>query len=335
MGSSGPAIPGLPRPGLRPAAREGPGPHHAAAVYRTDADLRDRVGSFLQAGLGNGEAVVAVVSGRAQKILGTALGDEADRVHWGLPGLSYAHLGRASEAIRGYLAERHTSGGAMRLLTESSLHAGARAPGRIAAYLRSETAATQVFGRYGFPWVCLYDRRRYSPEVLAEVARVHPQVLGPDGLATGSADYVEPRAYLSAHPGPVSEVPRDVVLELKLSDVSDLVLARHLAGDTAQHLGMTVGESRIAEVAVGEVIANAFRHGTMPGRVAVWGAGGAVIVRVDSGGPGGTVATAGFQPPDLALGEGAGLWVARQLADVVHVQTRADGTTVELQFPLA
>jgi len=90
----------------------------------------------------------------------------------------------------------------------------------------------------------------------------------------------------------------------------------------------------MAEVAAGEVIANAFRHGIMPGRLRVWGGGGAVTVRVDSGGPGDAVATAGFQPPDLAGGAGAGLWVARQLADVVHVETRPDGTSVELQFPL-
>jgi len=311
------------------------GPHHAAALYRTDADLRARVLSFLRAGLEGGEAVVAVVSKRAEKVVRTALGDDAARVRWGLPGLSYQHLGRASEAIRGYLAERRSAGAAMRLLTESSVHGGARAPGRTAAYLRAETAATHLYGRYGFPWVCLYDRRRYSPEVLADVARVHPQVLGPDGLAAGSAEYMEPRAYLAAHPGPVSEVPQDAALELKLSEISDLVLARHRVGDTAQHLGMALAESRIAEVAAGEVIANAFRHGILPGRVTVWGSGGAVIVRVDSGGPGGVVATAGFQPPDLADGEGAGLWVARQLADVVHVQARADGTTVELQFPLS
>ncbi len=208
-------------------------------------------------------------------------------------------------------------------------------PGRMAAYLRSEMAATQLFGGYGYPWVCLYDRRRYTPEVLANVARVHPQVLGADGLAAASADYAEPDSYLCVHPGPVSAVPSLVALELELTQIGDLVLARHRVGDTAQRLGLSVSESRIVEVAGGEVIANAFRHGIMPGRVRVWRATGAVIVRVDSGGPGEAVATAGFQPPDLAAGSGAGLWVARQLADVVHVETRSDGTTVELQFPLS
>ena len=300
---------------VRPA-----GPRHAAALYNSDEDLRSRVLSFLRAGLEGGEAVVAVVSHRAKKIVSAGLGADADRIRWGLPGLSYQHLGRTSEAIRGYLAGRRAADAATRLLTESDLGGSDRPPGRMAAYLRSEVAATQLFGGYGYPWVCLYDRRRYTPEVLANVARVHPHVLGADGLATGSADYVEPDAYLRAYPGPVSAVPPYVALELELTQIGDLALARHRVGDVAQRLGLPVGESRILEVAGGEVIANAFRHGTTPGRVRVWRATGAVIVRVDSRGPGQAVATAGFQPPDLAAGSGAGLWVARQLANVVHVE---------------
>jgi anti-sigma regulatory factor (Ser/Thr protein kinase) len=103
----------------------------------------------------------------------------------------------------------------------------------------------------------------------------------------------------------------------------------------ARILGLAVADIQMAEVAAGEVIANAFRHGIMPGQVRVWGSDGAVTVRVDSSGPGEAVATAGFQPPDLAGGSGAGLWVARQLADVVNVEIRSDATIVELQFPLS
>jgi len=311
------------------------GPSHAAVLYSSDEDLCARVLSFLRGGLDGGEAVVAVVSQRAEKIVGSALGDDAGQVRWGLPGLSYQHLGRASEAIRGYLAARRAAGAGTRLLTESELDGGPRGAGRLAAYLRAETAATQLFGGYGFPWVCLYDRRRYTPEVLADVARVHPQVVGADGLATESAEYIKPAAYLSAHPGPVSPIPPDVALEMKLTEVGDLAVARHRVGDVARVLGLTIADSRMAEVAAGEVIANAFRHGIMPGIVRVWCGQGIVTIRIDSGGPGEAAATAGFQPPDLAGGASAGLWVARQLADVVHVETRPDATIVELQFPLS
>ena len=312
-----------------------PDPHHAAAFYDSDEDLRTRALSFLRAGLDGGEAVVAVVSQRAEKIVSSALGDDAARIRWGLPGLSYQHLGRMSEAFRSYLAGRRAAGAKTRLLPEGDLDGGPLGTSRRAAYLRAEAAATQLFGGYGFPWICLYDRRRYPPELLADVARVHPQVVEAEGLVTGNAEYVEPAAYLSAHPGPVSPVPAGVALEMKLTEVGDLAVARHRVGDAARTLGLTMADSRMAEVAAGEVLANAFRHGIMPGQVRVWGGDGAVTVRVDSGGPGDAVATAGFHPPDLDVGEGAGLWVARQLADVVAVETRPDGTIVELQFPLS
>ncbi len=52
-------------------------PHHAAALYDSDEDLRGRVLAFLRSGLRAGEAVVAIVSQRAEKNVAAALGDEA------------------------------------------------------------------------------------------------------------------------------------------------------------------------------------------------------------------------------------------------------------------
>jgi hypothetical protein len=252
-------------------------PHHAAALYDSDQDLRGRVLGFLRSGLRGGEAVVAIVSQRAEKNVAAALGDEAAGIRWSVPGMSYQHLGRASEAIRGYLAGRRAAGAPTRLLTEGEVDGSSR--GRMAAHLRSEMAATQLYGGYGFPWVCLYDRRRYSPEVLADVARVHPQMVGADGVTTGNADYAESATYLTAHPGPVSVITARVSLDLSLTEIGDLVVARHRVGDVAQVLGLTAADSRIVEVAAGEIIANAFRHGIMPGRVRVWRGHGAVFVR--------------------------------------------------------
>ena len=88
-------------------------------MYNSDEDLRARVLTFLRAGLEGGEAVVAVVSGRAGKGVGTAFGDDAERIRWGLPGLSYQHLGRASRAVCVDLAGIRAAGGATRLLIES------------------------------------------------------------------------------------------------------------------------------------------------------------------------------------------------------------------------
>lgn len=62
------------------------------------------------------------------------------------------------------------------------------------------------------------------------------------------------------------------------------------------------------------------------------GDAGQVVVRVDDHGLGDGVATAGFRRPDPDSRSGMGLWIARQLADVVHVGTGVDGSAVELRF---
>jgi anti-sigma regulatory factor (Ser/Thr protein kinase) len=307
---------------------------HAAAIYESDRDLRDRIVTFLIDGLARREKVVAVVPQRTGEILGAALGSGAMMVQWGVPGLDYHHLGRATETVRNYLTERRAAGGPTRLLTETEVDGGLRGPGRMAAYLRAESAAEGLYGSHGFPWLCLYDRRHYSPGLLTDAERVHPHLLDEQGEPVLNKDYVDPASYLAAHPGPMSVVPSQVTLDLELNDLNDLGDLRSRAGDATLGLGLDPMDTRMAEVAVGEVIANAFRHGSPPGRVRVWRDADAVLIRVDSAGPGPEVAVSGFSPPDLAAGSGAGLWVTRQIADVVHAETRRDGTSVEMQFPL-
>jgi len=315
-------------------ANSAPDTLHAAAVYESDQDLRTRIVPFLIDGLARREKVVAVVPQHTGEVLGVALGSGAMMVQWGLPGLDYHHLGQATETVRNYLAARRAAGDPTRLLTESEVDGGIRGPGRMAAYLRSESAAEGLYGSHGFPWLCLYDGRHYSPGMLADAERVHPHLLDEQGEPVLNKEYVDPATYLAAHPGPMSVVPGQVALDLDLNDLNDLGDLRGQAGAAAQGLGLAPMDTRLAEVAAGELIANAFRHGGPPGRVRVWRDADAVLIRVDSTGPGPEVAVSGFSPPDLAAGSGAGLWVARQIADVVHVETRRDGTSVELQFPL-
>jgi anti-sigma regulatory factor (Ser/Thr protein kinase) len=308
-------------------------PHapHAAVLYHSEEDLCGRVLPYLWAGIENGDDVVVIVSDQAELALRAGLGSHAAGIRWGLPGLGYGHLGRASETMRKFFAGQQAAGARTRLLAENQVGG---APGRMAAYLRAEAAANDLYGGFGFPWACLYDRRRHPAGVLADVARVHPLLLGPGGRAAGSADYVQPESYLAAHPGPLSPVPRRAPLDTELADLSGLAPARHQVAEAALALGLTAGESRRAEVAAGEMIANVFRHGVVPCRVRVWSDARAVFIRIDDRGDGAAVTTAGFQPPNPHRGSGAGLWVARHFSDIVQVGVGPAGTSVELQFPL-
>jgi anti-sigma regulatory factor (Ser/Thr protein kinase) len=307
------------------------GPLHAAVVYDSDATLLAGTAPFVRDGLDRGEAIFAVVPAQVQRVLRSVLGGDGDQVHWREPGLAHRRTGEAYEDCRTFLAGQHAAGRPTRLLTGNDLDG--TEPDRVDAYLRYEAASTAVFRPYGFPWVCLYDRRRHPARLVDHVAEVHPQLLLPDGRPVASAEYVEPARYLETHSGPLSPVPDPAALDLTVTTPDELRAARHRLRDHASSLDHRPCAAHRVAMAAHEVIGNALRHGRPPCRVRAWQFAGVLHVRVDDAGRGIGVAAAGYGPPATPVSPGMGLWVARQLTDVVH--TRADpvdGTAVELQF---
>jgi anti-sigma regulatory factor (Ser/Thr protein kinase) len=302
------------------------------ALYDSDEDLRRRVLPFLREGLAAGETVVVLVSGHAATRLRDGLGADHAHVQWQVPRVSYRSLGPMVDGLRRYLAGQREDGHQVRLLAEYHTSSSAA---RTAAYLRFEAASNDVLGDYGFPWACLYDRRRYPPEVLEEVTQVHPHLLDREGRATDSTRFLPPDTYLAAHPGPLSAVPAHLPLDIPLGAAGQLATVRHAAVEAARSLGLPAEDDNDFELAAGEILSNAIRHGELPGRVRLWATPRHVVFRVDDQGSGDDIATKGFRPPDPAHPHrgGMGVWFARQLADAVHVNTGPAGAAVELQFP--
>jgi anti-sigma regulatory factor (Ser/Thr protein kinase) len=308
-------------------------PAHVAVVYESDDGLRSGAGPFLQTGLGRGEVVLAVVSSRSQRALRSVLDDDGERVLWREPALASRRMSEVFEECRGFLAERHAAQEPARLLTENDLDTDPE-PARLAAYLRFEAASTAVFGSYGYPWMCLYDRRRHPRLLVEHAGEVHPHLIGDGGLPVPSTRYAEPAAYLRAHPGPLSPVPAQVGLDVRFTTAADLPAVRHRLRRYVASVGHGGDAVDHIVVAAHEVIGNALRHGRPPCRVRAWAFADVLRVRVDDQGDDGRgVAVAGYRPPPSPTSPGIGLWVARQLADVVHTRTgRGTGTAVELQF---
>jgi anti-sigma regulatory factor (Ser/Thr protein kinase) len=85
-------------------------------------------------------------------------------------------------------------------------------------------------------------------------------------------------------------------------------------------------------LALDEVIANAQEHGRPPIRVEAW-ADGRLVVEVSDAGAGFDRARVWSTHPPPALGRrGRGLWIIRQLTDLVSVSSGADGTTVRIEL---
>ena len=85
---------------------------------------------------------------------------------------------------------------------------------------------------------------------------------------------------------------------------------------------------------MGEAVTNALQHGAPPVRVRAWTVDGVARVQVHDRGRTPIPATAGYHRPPPGHGHGHGLWVARQLADVITTHTDDAGTVITLDFPL-
>jgi anti-sigma regulatory factor (Ser/Thr protein kinase) len=125
-----------------------------------------------------------------------------------------------------------------------------------------------------------------------------------------------------------------VQLDVSLAGRAELVVFRRLLRRWAELQGMGGEDTDDVVIAVNEAVVNALRHGAPPVRVRAWTDGGRARVHVHDCGLAPIPATAGYQRPNAESDRGYGLWVVRQLADVVTTSTDRGGTTITLDFPL-
>ncbi len=87
-----------------------------------------------------------------------------------------------------------------------------------------------------------------------------------------------------------------------------------------------------AALAVAELVANAREHGSPPVRVDAWVDGRLVVEVHDAGGGFEARPVWGAHPPAPNGTRGRGLWIVRQLADLVEVGRGPGGTLVRMEL---
>jgi hypothetical protein len=221
---------------------------HALLQYNLQESLCARAVPYVREGLGRGEALTDMVSADVEQVLRSALGDDAARVRWQAGDVSYGRLGAMFEGFRRFLAEQRAAGVPMRLLAQNDALGTEE---RIAAYLRFEAMANEVYRPYGHHWACLYDTRAHSTQTLHHVSQVHPRLLEHDGREIPNDDYLEPSAYVGRS-GPPPPPPAAVQLDLPVTGPGELVVFRrllrrwadlHEMGEPAGDVMIAVGES--------------------------------------------------------------------------------------------
>jgi anti-sigma regulatory factor (Ser/Thr protein kinase) len=114
-----------------------------------------------------------------------------------------------------------------------------------------------------------------------------------------------------------------------------LIDVRALVRDSAAAAGLSPMRAAEIVLAAHEVAMNALTHGRGEGVVEVWSENGDFVCEVRDRGPGMADPSAGSAPPDPADLRGRGLWIARQLCELVEVETGPAGTRVRLRVRTA
>lgn len=114
---------------------------------------------------------------------------------------------------------------------------------------------------------------------------------------------------------------------------SDLSQVRALVLQHAREAGLTEGKANDLVLAVSEVAANTLRHTQSSGTLAIWHDEDEVVCEIHDEGTITDPLVGSRKPPPDASG-GHGLWLVRQVCDLVELTSDANGTTVRMHMAL-
>jgi anti-sigma regulatory factor (Ser/Thr protein kinase) len=306
---------------------------HGAAVIGSRRELLDTALPFLDAGLRAGDLVALTCPPETVELLSRELGERARAVESD-PRMSL--LGsRAPDALtmcRRYL-ERATATGSGRLRVLAEVDFGTD-PADWREGQRFESVYNRLLGEAPVSSICLYDRRRLSPDVVASAAATHPVLV--DGQVWSiSPGFQDPRVYVPSLPVPRAPI-EDADPIFAVANAPTLAGLRHQLGAVLASLVADRDQQEDLHLAASEIAANAFRHGVRPVSARVWADGDRVICVITDRGTSYSDPLSGFTPAhglDLSRG-GMGLWLARKLWDHVDVLPGESGLSVRLSSRL-
>ncbi|MDF5753309.1 sensor histidine kinase [Spongiactinospora sp. TRM90649] len=287
---------------------------HIAAPYDSDESWLRLVLPVIVEALREGHDILVVTGQNRHDMLTERLGEDAGRVDRRLRNTWYTHPARTLTAYHEYAepwAKRQT------LLIGEPVWLG-RGARDLREWVRYEAAINLAFADAPIVALCLYDRLATPPQVLDDAMRAHPWTLGGDGLRA-SEGYVPPKSFLlSGDELPFTEPPpARITVPFGERDLSMVRQAVAAAGENAGLDRDTVGSLVLS---VSEIAANTVEHGGGTGSVSIWASGDELICEVLD--PGGRldVPLPGFLPPRPESPRGYGLWISRQLCDLVETR---------------
>lgn len=311
-----------------------PGPsqgfQHHALVHSSDDELVNGLRPFVREGLAADQPVVTVVAERTATLLSDALGPDRERVRFLDAGAVYRD---PRQALRNYeaLLNEDFAADAERVHLVGEIPFGAVTSAQ-REWMRYESALNSLFAQAPVRSVCPYDRRTLPAELVASAARTHPMLATADGWRY-SDDYISPARFL-----------RELTAweRSRASLLTELTVGRDLSrvrGTVRRHATIQGAAPEQADQfinAVNEVVTNAMTHGQEPVRLRLLADEHMLMCEVADHGTGLDDPLAAYRLPATNEEQegGRGLWLARELCDVVELESRPDGFAVHLGMNL-
>ncbi|MDI6105137.1 MEDS domain-containing protein [Actinoplanes sp. NEAU-A12] len=308
--------------------------HSLLAVDAPDTIERQLV-PLLRRKINARQAVLMVVGAATEQTVRDRLGGDADALQWAPPDGFYQRLGFAYRSFGRLLDERCSRRQPVHLVAEPDLISAASAPvNRAAAFLGYEAMVNDVFARYGCPITCIWHSHHHPATVIDGVREVHGRQVTVEG-EQDNPRYMAPATYLNAH-AQATMTPTPPVTEIDglVWEVGQLATCRADVVDWAGRHRFAPAAARQVAMAISEVVSNGLQHGRPPVHMRAWAYHDTLIVHIEDHGAQPIPADAGYRPPATPVDAG-GLWVARQLADVLLTHTGHGRTAVRLYFPYA
>ncbi|TDD09110.1 sensor histidine kinase [Nonomuraea deserti] len=297
---------------------------HVAVPYATDEALLSVTVPRVRAALGEGRRVLVITGPANSGLLADALGRDAGRVDHRDASSWYAHPYRTLAALHDYTRDHGTF-----VIGEPGWEG--RSAREVRELIRYESVVNAALrARPAILW-CLYDVRKVPADVLDHTQVTHPLLLGPEGEAAG-ARFVNPHdLVLDTDRAPLPE-PRGDAKTFGFT-ARELKRLRRTVGDYARAAGMDGDLTTSLVLSASEIAANSIEHGAGHGTVTMWVEDGELVCEIAE--PGGALhdPLPGYIPPEPGSPRGYGLWISRQLCDLVEL--RAEGGLLRVRLHLA
>ena len=299
---------------------------HAAGFFDAHTALIGQLAPLATAAVGRDEPVAIGVRPITEEALRHLLGESVELVSLAQPDGLDPDSGQTVASRRARQLRTLTEGGT-RPITVLTEHISQFDGADGGFWTELDAAMNIALAELPIALTCFFPELPLHLAILDGARRNHEQLLV-SGVPKDNPDYRPPRAVLAEQPvsAPAVLGPPDLTLRFSAWQLHEM---RAQVQQALLAAGCQLEHAEDVVLAVNEVATNAVEHGQMEAELMLW-TGAELVCEVHDRGILGDPLP-GLQAPHPADPKGRGIWIARQLCDVLHVWGDAAGTHVRMR----